>query len=198
MHSVQSTASYNASGLKSYCSTPRILHNSASLPHLIIEYSQHNIGNSIPGIFIDRKVANFSVNPIWQKSTDSYAEAFLCQCRLVALHQSFLITMKVPELTFIQTSLHYISYKKTRPCRGVARFYGMGVLMYAHAKCAHKFWPHPLTKWKGRSSNYHRERILNVPNKLESRFLTEFWDKISFWLSSKLYFFYRLVADYLG
>ena len=33
--------------------------------------------------------------------------------------------------------------------------------------CTHKFWPCPLTKWKGRSSNYHRERILNVASELE-------------------------------
>ena len=42
--------------------------------------------------------------------------------------------------------------------------------------CTHKFWPCPLTKWKGRSSNYHREHILNVASELESRFSAEFWD----------------------
>ena len=54
--------------------------------------------------------------------------------------------------------------------------------------CACKFWPCPLMKWKGRSSNYHKERILTVASELESTFLTEFWDKVSLWLSSKLFF----------
>ena len=52
-----------------------------------------------------------------------------------------------------------------------------------------QIWPHPLMKWKDQSSNYHRECVLNVASELESRFLTEFWDKISFWLSSTLYFY---------
>ena len=42
-----------------------------------------------------------------------------------------------------------------------------------------KFWPRPFTKWKDRNSNYHRERVLNVARELESRFSTEFCDKIS-------------------
>ena len=51
-----------------------------------------------------------------------------------------------------------------------------------------EFWPHPFTKWKGRSSDYHKELILSIASELESRFSTEFWDKISFWLTSKLFF----------
>ena len=50
-----------------------------------------------------------------------------------------------------------------------------------------KIRPCLLMKWKGRSSNYHRERVLNIASELESRFSTESWDKISFWLSSKLF-----------
>ena len=46
-----------------------------------------------------------------------------------------------------------------------------------------KIRPRPLVKWKGRSSSYHREHVLNIANELESRFSTESWDK----LSSKLF-----------
>ena len=28
--------------------------------------------------------------------------------------------------------------------------------------CGCKFWPHPLMKSKGKSSNYHRECVLNI------------------------------------
>ena len=52
-------------------------------------------------------------------------------------------------------------------------FLRKGVLTYVRAQLL----PRPLTKWKGRSSNYHRERVLNVASELESRFSTEFWDK---------------------
>ena len=36
-------------------------------------------------------------------------------------------------------------------------------------------------------------RVLNVASKLKSRFSNKFWNKVSFWLSSKL-----IVADGLG
>ena len=52
--------------------------------------------------------------------------------------------------------------------RGVARILGKGVLKYACTKCTCKFWPCQLTKLKGQSSNYHRERILNVASKQDS------------------------------
>ena len=58
---------------------------------------------------------------------------------------------------------------------GVARILRKGVLSIC-ALCARKFWPRPLMKWKGRSSNYHRECVLT---ELESRFLSEFRDKVS-------------------
>ena len=67
--------------------------------------------------------------------------------------------------------------------RGVARIFRGG-----GAENARDFWPRPLTKWKGRSSNYHRERVPTVASELESRFLNEFRDKVSLWLSSKLFF----------
>ena len=51
--------------------------------------------------------------------------------------------------------------------RGVARILGKRVLMYARVKRVRKFWQHPLAKWKGRSSNHHQERVLNVASELE-------------------------------
>ena len=56
---------------------------------------------------------------------------------------------------------------------GVARILGKGVLMYAHAKRACKFWPMPTYEME---RNYYRERVLNVASELESRFSTKFWD----------------------
>ena len=34
--------------------------------------------------------------------------------------------------------------------------------------CRCKFWPHPLMKPKGKSSNYHRKRVLIVASELDS------------------------------
>ena len=54
--------------------------------------------------------------------------------------------------------------------QGRSQDFGEGGAEYARAKRARKFWPRPLTKWKGRSSNYHRERVLTVASELESTF----------------------------
>ena len=54
--------------------------------------------------------------------------------------------------------------------QGRSQDFGEGGAEYERAKRARKFWPRPLTKWKGRSSNYHRERVLTVASELESTF----------------------------
>ena len=80
------------------------------------------------------------------------------------------------------------------PCVGGGRQQGRsqdfrgGGAKNARASRARKFGPRPLTEWKGRSSNYHRERVPTVASELESRFLNEFREKVSLWLSSKLFF----------
>ena len=80
------------------------------------------------------------------------------------------VCVYIPSLAF----LHEYQYDVTSMVlKGVARILGRGV----PSMRARKFWPRPHTKWKGRSSNHHRERVLNVASELESRFLTEFWDK---------------------
>ena len=53
--------------------------------------------------------------------------------------------------------------------------------------CARVNLAPPTYEMESQSSNYHSDRVLIVASELESRFSTEFWDKISFWLSSKLY-----------
>ena len=75
-----------------------------------------------------------------------------------------------PQAGFQQsiTSMGYCGYPG-----GVARILGKGVLMYAHAKRACKFWPMPTYEME---RNYYRERVLNVASELESRFSTKFWD----------------------
>ena len=87
-------------------------------------------------------------------------------------------------LLFFKTSVsfhHIIEHT----IQGRSRDFREGGAEYARAKRTRKFWPHPLTRWQGQSSNYHRERILTVASKLESTLLTEFRDKVSLWLSSK-------------
>ena len=53
--------------------------------------------------------------------------------------------------------------------QGRSQDFGEGGAECARTKRAHKFGPRPLTKWKGRSSNYHREHVLTVASELESK-----------------------------
>ena len=66
--------------------------------------------------------------------------------------------------------------------------FGEGGAEYAREASAQFLATPTYKKWKGPSSNHHRERVLTVASELESTFLTEFRDKPSLWLSSKLFF----------
>ena len=58
----------------------------------------------------------------------------------------------------------------TSHIRRVARILGKGVLEYAREARAQNFKPRPLINRQGRSSNCHRERVLNVASELAQGF----------------------------
>ena len=61
--------------------------------------------------------------------------------------------------------------KSYYPYRGVARILDKGVLEYAREARAQNFKPRPLINRQGQSSNYQRERILNIrPSFVDSLF----------------------------